>query len=559
MAKQAASPEKTNTHSAEPRAHSDNAAGPAGVAVAPPSYGLDVLDQPVSEDLTEYESPEGVLQRQAVSFSAGGTPPEGPPEEEELPFPLQAKLKIGPVNDKYEWEADRVAEQVMRMPAPSLQRQSCACGKSDGPDGMCADCQRKQLGIQRVASGSTAQTTASPIVHQVLRQPGRPLDRSTRNFMEPRFGQDFSQVRVHTDAKAAESAQAVNARAFTLGRNVVFGAGEYSSGTSSRRRLLAHELTHVVQQSGGGYVREKRALKLVHMLQKGDALPQQDSGSDSRHHSVGVGSSDIGIARQVDSSTSHHPSALRCSASFGADAEGFVPAYLTVGGPVVLIPILGFFVPSPGWLGWAVGGSLEVVFNCRSGDARAFASITVGIGPSLSIILISVVAGGGINFIYDLPRTRDYAGHFLGVTADFTIGPAGNYVTGFTTPAGALNLATTGSFGGETHGFGLGYAMGVPSAGVIGHWEYFWDLGAIPFSPADIRSECLCPPPPVGDYPSSPTRATSDPERLARLHTIVAPVLPRLKESVIRRVERNLPTVISTPDVVRRIRASQWS
>ena len=87
-----------------------------------------------------------------------------------------------------------------------------------------------------------------PIVHEVLRSPGQPLDVATRAFMEPRFGHDFSGVRVHTDAKAAESARAVNALAYTVGRNVVFGAGQYLPQTNAGQRLLAHELTHTVQQ-----------------------------------------------------------------------------------------------------------------------------------------------------------------------------------------------------------------------------------------------------------------------------------------------------------------------
>jgi len=91
-----------------------------------------------------------------------------------------------------------------------------------------------------------------PIVHDVLRSPGQPLDAATRAFMDPRFGHDFSRVRVHTDTAAAGSAQNVNALAHTAGRNVVFGAGQFAPGTSSGRQLLAHELTHVVQQSAAG-------------------------------------------------------------------------------------------------------------------------------------------------------------------------------------------------------------------------------------------------------------------------------------------------------------------
>src|SRR5687767_6762162 len=85
-------------------------------------------------------------------------------------------------------------------------------------------------------------------VREVLASPGRPLAQSTRGFMEPRFGHDFSQVRVHTDARAADSARAIRARAYTVGRHVAFAGGEPSIHDPRGRRLLAHELTHVVQQ-----------------------------------------------------------------------------------------------------------------------------------------------------------------------------------------------------------------------------------------------------------------------------------------------------------------------
>lgn len=91
---------------------------------------------------------------------------------------------------------------------------------------------------------------APPIVHDVLRSSGQPLDDSTRAFMEPRFNQDFSHVRVHTDAKAAESAHAVNALAYTVGRDIVMRREEYVPTTDAGKRLLAHELAHVVQQGG---------------------------------------------------------------------------------------------------------------------------------------------------------------------------------------------------------------------------------------------------------------------------------------------------------------------
>lgn len=89
------------------------------------------------------------------------------------------------------------------------------------------------------------------IVHQALSSPGQSLDVATRQYLEPRFAHDFSRVRVHTDATAARSAEAVDARAYTVGRDVVFGPGAYQPGTDDGRRLIVHELTHVVQQTQG--------------------------------------------------------------------------------------------------------------------------------------------------------------------------------------------------------------------------------------------------------------------------------------------------------------------
>lgn len=105
--------------------------------------------------------------------------------------------------------------------------------------------------LQRTQHNSSPSAPVSgvpTIVNDVLHSPGHPLDAGTRAFMEPRFGYDFSQVRVHTDAQAAESARAVNALAYTAGRDVVFGAGQYAPETSEGQRLVAHELSHVVQQ-----------------------------------------------------------------------------------------------------------------------------------------------------------------------------------------------------------------------------------------------------------------------------------------------------------------------
>jgi hypothetical protein len=143
--------------------------------------------------------------------------------------------------------ATRPSPSYLPSARVGLLQRKCACGGIPGPDGECAACRRKRL--QRQPDLSTTTSTAPPIVHETLNSPGRPLDANTRTFMERRFGHDFSQVRVHTDEKAAESAGAVGALAYTVGRDVVFGARQYAPETREGRRLLAHELAHVVQQA----------------------------------------------------------------------------------------------------------------------------------------------------------------------------------------------------------------------------------------------------------------------------------------------------------------------
>jgi hypothetical protein len=141
-------------------------------------------------------------------------------------------------------------------PSGLLQRK-CACGKAAGPEGECEECKKKRESgpmLQRKSGGAAARSQSSaeapPIVHDVLRSPGQPLDPASRAFMEPRFGYDFSRVRVHADSRAAKSAEAVNAQAYTVGSNIVFAANQGGAGSLSHQRLLAHELAHVVQQGG---------------------------------------------------------------------------------------------------------------------------------------------------------------------------------------------------------------------------------------------------------------------------------------------------------------------
>jgi hypothetical protein len=153
---------------------------------------------------------------------------------------IQAKLKVGQPGDIYEQEADRVAEQVMRMPEPQAPQQAEEEKKEE----------EETLRAKGTSSNISEVTSDLEFPIQSLIGGGQPLPKFARAFFEPRFGQNFSQVRIHTDAKAAESARALNARAYAFGRDIVFGAGEYAPETVRGKRLIAHELTHVVQQGG---------------------------------------------------------------------------------------------------------------------------------------------------------------------------------------------------------------------------------------------------------------------------------------------------------------------
>ena len=149
------------------------------------------------------------------------------------------------------------AQTTTTSPAPvrsNLLQRKCACGDMPGSTGECEECREKRLKLQRKTrnSGLGIQNdfSAPPIVHEALRSSGQPLDVATRAFMEPRFGHDFSQVRVHTDAKAANSARVINASAYTVGDDIVFADSRYNPATPAGRHLLAHELAHTIQQEG---------------------------------------------------------------------------------------------------------------------------------------------------------------------------------------------------------------------------------------------------------------------------------------------------------------------
>lgn len=172
-----------------------------------------------------------------------------------LPF-FQPKLKIGAPNDRFEREADRIADRVVAGgQAPAVQRMCDGCAEEEEL------LQPKPGPTSRTGPAGASESPANaPLADRIrsLQGWGQPLTAPTRSFFEPRFGRDLTQVRVHTDARAAELATAVSAKAFTVGPDIVFGTAEYAPQEREGRRLLAHELTHVLQQGGNrGVVRRK--------------------------------------------------------------------------------------------------------------------------------------------------------------------------------------------------------------------------------------------------------------------------------------------------------------
>jgi len=149
---------------------------------------------------------------------------------------LQAKLRIGLPPDEYEREADKAANAIMRVSKPRIQRQTEIE-------------EEKEILQTSVSGGRSPETTGNfEFSIQSLKLGGEPLPESVRTFFEPRFGCDLSEVRVHTDSRSACAANALNALAFTSGHDIFFGTGEYKPDRTSGKKLLAHELTHAIQQ-----------------------------------------------------------------------------------------------------------------------------------------------------------------------------------------------------------------------------------------------------------------------------------------------------------------------
>lgn len=162
------------------------------------------------------------------------------------PFlPIQPKLRVDDASSPAEEEADRIADQVM-------QSQTASRAIDTDVEATSTELTEERVQPKRVASSNVGSVAAPSIVQDALGSPGHPLDTATRGFMESRFGYNFSDVRIHTNALAVEAARTLQAEAFTVGNRVFFDSGSYTPSTLTGRHLLAHELAHVVQQRTAG-------------------------------------------------------------------------------------------------------------------------------------------------------------------------------------------------------------------------------------------------------------------------------------------------------------------
>ncbi|HLL70680.1 MAG TPA: DUF4157 domain-containing protein [Pyrinomonadaceae bacterium] len=228
-----------------------------------------------------------------ANCACGGGCPRCEAEQEAA---AQTKLKISTPGDRYEQEADRVADEIMRMPAHephprggllstnaasgSLLQRKCSSCASGGAVRASSSEEETEHVQARELPGHVPQAGANlhAEIEGLRAGGGEPLGGGARDFFEPRFGQDFGEVRVHRNARAAESARALGALAYTVGRDIVFGEGRYAPETNAGRKLLSHELAHVVQQSNG---RAPQAIQRAPAPAAADAKATRPEGCDA--------------------------------------------------------------------------------------------------------------------------------------------------------------------------------------------------------------------------------------------------------------------------------------
>ena len=241
---------------------------------------------------------------------------------------IQPKLSVNRPGDIYEQEADAMADRVMTMqypvqqsnrekpffspattglnrkqhlPEDELDKEIVHRKETDGVQRKCAGCEEEEKKVQRKEkSGFESGKDAEPDSYlSSLHQSGRPLPESSRSFFEPRFGRDFSNVRIHADDVAAQSAQSINALAYTAGNDIVFGSQQFAPDTDTGKKLIAHELTHVVQQNQTAAPKQIQRLKISPV----GGLVKGTCGQFARDYDFALGTAaatDGYIVQQID-------------------------------------------------------------------------------------------------------------------------------------------------------------------------------------------------------------------------------------------------------------------
>lgn len=205
------------------------------------------------------------------------------------------------------------APKQAAKPSP-LRAKPCNCG------GSCSECQSQEHALSREASRAVRPAEAPPPVQQTLNSPGQSLDTDTRGYFEGRFGRDFSHIRIHSDAHAAQSAKAVNAAAYTVGRHIVFDEGHYHPESHSGRELMAHELTHTVQQDQAG--NSAGLITMAELDHKSEKEAASNAAAISSQKSLPVKEQARGIQRQPNPSIP--PSGLDLRTGLAESASPFL-------------------------------------------------------------------------------------------------------------------------------------------------------------------------------------------------------------------------------------------
>lgn len=253
-----------------------------------------------------------------------------------------------------------------------LQRK-CACGGgSAGITGHCSECDEKRLTLQRSATGNDELRTIPPVVDEVISGAGQPLDSQARTRMESHLGHDFSRVRVHTDARAEESARAVNASAYTVGQQVVFASGKYQPQTSEGQRLLAHELTHVVQQSVGNLPGAQSAGDASESEADRNAESIGVTHGDGVHHSVRAGA----IQRQPEARDEETEKILRAAGRAAREPDD--QTGMLIRGSEITYRLISRYLPAYSDKLSGVGYDQRVKGVKAEKDGKDSISVTVG-------------------------------------------------------------------------------------------------------------------------------------------------------------------------------------